>query len=161
MGERDKRDLATEDVHKGLWDAEREIENLRSLKSRLVRRCTHKNKSGQSVLLYQEAGQRYDREYWSCATCGGGQSYAPVEPKVKKIFTEERSFYQYVDAVARLMTMNSVDDVIDALPSPFKAKFLDHARECFLPKGERYVIGQPLPDEVFPAFRDWQERHRS
>jgi hypothetical protein len=157
----DKRDLATEDVHRALWEAEQGIDKLRSLKARIVRRCTHKNKSGQPVLFYQAAGQRYDHEYWGCATCGGGQCYAPVEPKVKQILSEERSFYQYVDAIARLMTMDSVDDVIDALPSPFKTKYLDHARECFLPKGERHVIGRPLPEEAFAAFRSWQERHPS
>src|SRR5271169_4215334 len=158
-----KRDLPSEDVKEGLWDSQREIESfnarMEELRSDLVRRCSHKNKAGMSMLRHRSAGELYDHEYWSCDACKRGQSYAPVEPKVKAILAEESSFYQYVDAIARLMTMKSVDDVIDALPAPFKYKFLDHAHEHFLPKGKRFVFGQPLPDEAFAAFRDWYARN--
>ena len=154
-----KRDLPTEDVQKGLWDSQREMEafnaRMGDLRADLVKRCTHKSRAGLSMLRYRSAGERYDHEYWSCDACGRGQSYAPVEPKVKQILSEEMSFYQYVDAITRLMTMKSVGDVIDALPMPFKVEYLDHARVHYLSKGERFVIGRPLPDEALAAIRDW------
>lgn len=154
-----KRDLPTEDVANGLWDSRREMEafnrRISERRSDLVSRCTHKNRAGLSILRHRSAGDLYDHEYWSCDACGRGQSYAPVEPKVKRILSEEMSFYQYVDAITRLMTMKSVDDIIDALPMPFKTAYLDHAREHYLSKGERFVIGRPLPDEALAAVRDW------
>ena len=159
-----KRDLPTEDVAQGLWDSEREMEafneRMGDLRADLVKRCTHKNKAGLSRLRYRSAGELYDHEYWSCDACGRGQSYAPVEPKVKAILSEELSFYQYVDAITRLMTMKNVNDVIDALPATTKIAYLDHARTHYLSKGQRIVFGQPLPDEALAAIRDWFETRK-
>jgi len=76
-----KRDLPTEDVAKGLWDCQREMEafNTRMSERRtdLIRRCTHKNKSGLSMLRHFSAGDLYDHEYWRCDACHGGQRHAP------------------------------------------------------------------------------------
>jgi len=74
MGE---RNLVTEDVRKGLWDAEQGIAKLENLKARLVGRCTHRTRGGESVLRYRGAGDLYDHEYWYCDVCGGGQREKP------------------------------------------------------------------------------------
>ncbi len=160
-----KRDLATEDVVHGVRDAARQIRILEDRSRDLIERCTHRSREGRSVLRYQAAGERYDCEYWTCDACGGGQREQPVEERVKAILAREMSFYQYADAVARLMTMKNVDDVIEALPQPFAGKFIEFGIECWVagapprmsraPQGERFVIGRPLPDEAIEAFRDW------
>lgn len=158
---RTKRDLPIEYVTGGLRETERQIQAQKERKLELIARCTHRDREGRPVLRLQAAGERYDHDYWSCDACGGGQRELPVELRVKKILSEEMSFYQYADAITRLMTRDNVNYLMGSLPEPFAGKYLQHALECFLPKGgKRIVIGRSLPDEALEAFREWNERQQ-
>jgi hypothetical protein len=77
--------------------------------------------------------------------------------RVADIFSEERSFYGYADSVMRLLTVENVHEVMASLPADFREKFVPFAKETYLPRGERFVIGRPLPDESFDAIRTWFE----
>jgi len=159
-----KRDLAVEDVTGIFFDIKNQIHTLENQAEHARVRCSHRDREGRSVLHWVAAGKLYDREYWSCDACGGGQSVAPVEERARNILAEEASFYQYVDAIARLMTLDDVDVLIESLPEPFATEFVAHGIKHFLPpkegKRERFTIGRPLPDEAFEAFREWNERQQ-
>jgi len=75
---------------------------------------------------------------------------------IEAILAEERSFYQYADAIMRAVTRKNVASVMACLPMPFRDKFLGFAEKAYLPTaGPRLVIGRPLPDESFEAVRAW------
>jgi hypothetical protein len=78
--------------------------------------------------------------------------------RARAILAEEMSHYQHIDAVARLMMRANVDEVIGALPEPFRSRFIEHGITHWIPRGERLVIGIPLPDEAIEAFREWFKR---
>ena len=69
-------------------------------------------------------------------------------------------YYLRADKLARLLTRETVSEIMDRLPLPFRDEFVRFAREVYAPHGKRLAVaGLPLPEPRLEVLREWLAAH--
>jgi hypothetical protein len=77
--------------------------------------------------------------------------------------TAPLGLYQQADTIVRLLTAENVTEVMSCLPHQVREKFVQYAREAYVPRGPRFAVsGSVVPESCLEALRTWlaPERRR-